>query len=62
MTVDGLKRYMDRRFPTKRGSDRELKLHLRRVLKRYSTKAHLKRELHRFATKDDLRGYSAKDT
>lgn len=62
MTVDGLKRYMDRRFLTKRGFRRELK----RELQRFATKDDLKRfatkdDLKRFATKDDLKALATKD-
>jgi|SRR5260221_3271439 len=46
MTVDGLKRYMDRRFLTKRGFRRELK----RELRRFATKDDLKA----LATRDEL--------
>jgi hypothetical protein len=46
MTVDGLKRYMDRRFLTKRGFRREMK----RELRRFATKDDLKA----LATKDEL--------
>jgi len=53
MTVDGLKRYMDRRFLTKRGFRRELK----RELRRFATKDDLKR----FATKEDLKALATRD-
>jgi hypothetical protein len=62
MTVAELKRYIDRRFLTKRDFRREL----RRELKRFATKDDLKAfarkdDLKAFATKDDLKAFATRD-
>lgn len=61
MTVAELKRYMDRRFITKRGFRRELKRELQRELQRFPTKDDLRRELQNYATKEDLKAFATKD-